>query len=64
MRLYREDFYERRHPAVCRPPLPLYDSGIRQVETSSHGGYTVRIEASGFSVGSTHTTGKRWRICA
>ena len=32
-------------------PLPLYDSGIRQVETSSHGGYTVRIEASGFSVG-------------
>ncbi|MFQ7452477.1 MAG: hypothetical protein ACLRNQ_14995 [Flavonifractor plautii] len=32
-------------------PLPLYDSGIRRVETSSHGGYTVRIEASGFSVG-------------
>ena len=32
-------------------PLPLYESGVRRVETSSHGGYTVRIEASGFSVG-------------
>ena len=34
-------------------PLPLYESGVRRVETSSHGGYTVRIEASGFSVGAT-----------
>ena len=32
-------------------PLPLYESGVRRVETSSYGGYTVRIEASGFSVG-------------
>ena len=32
-------------------PLPLYDSGSRRTETSSHGGYTVSIEASGFSVG-------------
>ena len=32
-------------------PLPLYESGVRRVETSSHGWYTVRIEASGFSVG-------------
>ena len=31
-------------------PLPLYDSGIRRVETSSHGGYTVSIEVNGFSV--------------
>lgn len=31
-------------------PLPLYDSGIRRVETSSHGGHTVSIEANGFSV--------------
>ena len=31
-------------------PLPLYDSGIRRVETSSHGGYTVSIETGGFSV--------------
>lgn len=44
-------------------PLPLYESGVRRVETSSYGGYTVRIEASGFPWGSTHTTGKRWRIC-
>ena len=34
-----------------RPPPALYESGVRRVETSSHGGYTVRIEASGFSVG-------------
>ena len=32
-------------------PLPLYESGVRRVETSSYRGYTVRIEASGFSVG-------------
>ena len=32
-------------------PLPLYESGVRRVETSPYGGYTVRIEASGFSVG-------------
>ena len=31
-------------------PLPLYDSGTRRVETSSHGGYTVSIEVNGFSV--------------
>ena len=31
-------------------PLPLYDSGIRRVETSSHGGHTVSIETNGFSV--------------
>ena len=31
-------------------PLPLYDSGARRTETSSHGGYTVSIEANGFSV--------------
>ena len=31
-------------------PLPLYDSGIRRVETSSHGGHTVSIEPNGFSV--------------
>ena len=51
VRLYREDFYERR-PLLCADrPLPLYESGVRRVETSSYGGYTVRIEASGFSVG-------------
>lgn len=32
-------------------PLPLYESGVRRVETSSYGGYTVSIETSGFSVG-------------
>ena len=31
-------------------PLPLYDSGVRRAETSSHGGYTVSIETNGFSV--------------
>ena len=31
-------------------PLPLYDSGIRRTRTSSHGGYTVSMETSGFSV--------------
>ena len=31
-------------------PLPLYDSGTRRVETSSHEGYTVSIETGGFSV--------------
>ena len=31
-------------------PLPLYGSGPRRVETSSHGGYTVSIERNGFSV--------------
>ena len=31
-------------------PMPLYDSGVRRVETSSHGGYTVSIETEGFSV--------------
>ena len=31
-------------------PLPLYDSGARRTETSSHGGYTVSIERNGFSV--------------
>lgn len=51
MRLYREDFYERRHPAVCRPPPAPVRVRCPPVETSSYGGYTVRIEASGFSVG-------------
>ena len=32
-------------------PLPLYESGVRRVKTSSYGGYTVSLEASGFSVG-------------
>ena len=27
-------------------PLPLYDSGIRRVETSSHGWHTVSIETN------------------
>ena len=31
-------------------PLPLYDSGIRRTRTSSHGGYTVSMETTGFSV--------------
>ena len=33
-----------------RPALPLYDSGARRTETSSHGGHTVSIETNGFSV--------------
>lgn len=32
-------------------PLSLYEFGVHRVETSSRGGYTIRIEASGFSVG-------------
>ena len=31
-------------------PLPLYDSGLRRTESSSHGGYTVSVETNGFSV--------------
>ena len=31
-------------------PLPLYDSGSRRTETSSHGGYTVSLERTGFAV--------------
>ena len=45
-------------------PLPLYESGVRRVETSSHGGYTVRIEASGFSVGEHTYYREAVRICA
>ena len=31
-------------------PLPLYESGSRRTETSSHGGYTVSLERTGFAV--------------
>ena len=31
-------------------PLPLYESGSRWTETSSHGGYTVSLERTGFAV--------------
>ena len=31
-------------------PLPLYDSGVRWIETSTDGGYTVSVETNGFSV--------------
>ena len=31
-------------------PLPLYDYGSRRTETSSHGGYTVSLEQTGFAV--------------
>ena len=31
-------------------PLPLYDSGRRELQTSTHGGCTVSVEVRGFAV--------------
>lgn len=50
---------------LCADRPCLYESGVRRVETSSHGGTRSVLRRADFSVvGSTHTTGKRWRICA
>ena len=50
MRLYKEMDMSAVTLLCAGRPLPLYDSGTRRVETSSHGGYTVSIEVNGFSV--------------